>query len=103
MFRGRQICLGSLIDSRYLYFLEEERISIAFMIGDHPNNWPLTEMTGLMEILGLEEYFKTKVTLSLTLRHFQNFLFRWNQWGLKIGENPSICQSNNLHLTSRDH
>ena len=46
--------------------LEEERISIAFLIGDHPNNWPLTEMTGLMEILGLEEYFKTKVTLRLT-------------------------------------
>ena len=51
---------------KYLKFLEEERISIAFLIGDHPSNWPLTEMTGLMEILGLEEYFKTKVTLSLT-------------------------------------
>ena len=83
--------------------LEEERISISFLIGDYPNNWPLTQMTGLMEILGLEEYFKTKVTLSLTFRNFQKFLFRWNQWGMKIGENPSICQSNNLHLTSRNH
>ena len=77
-------------------------------------------MTGLMEILGLEEYFKLKVILSLTnigngsqlknpdifgtpISSFQNFLLRWNQWGTKIGENHSICQSNNLHLTSRDH
>ena len=88
----------------YLKFLEEERISIAFLIGDHPNNWPLTEMTGVMEILGLEEYFKTKVAFSLTnIGSFQNFIFRWNQWGMKIGENPSICQSQNLHLTSRNH
>ena len=53
-------------DIRIFIILEEERISIAFLIGDHPNNLPLTEMTGLMEILGLEEYFKTKVTLRLT-------------------------------------
>ena len=53
-------------DIEIFIILEEERISISFLIGDHPNNWPLTEMTGLMEILGLEEYFKTKVTLSLT-------------------------------------
>ena len=68
------IIYNDIVNSEYL-FLEEERISISLLIGDQPNNWPLTEMTDLMEILGLEEYFKTKVILSLANRfptfHFQ--------------------------------
>ena len=87
--------------------LEEERISIAFLIGDDPNNWPLAEMTGLMEILGLEEYFKTKVTLGLTNSLFEIGFhlvpFSWNQWKITIAEIRSTCQSKNLHLTSRIH
>ena len=38
--------------------LEEEQISMSFLLGDH-----IKELTGLMEILGLEEYFKEKVNL----------------------------------------
>ena len=76
------IIYNDIVNSEYL-FLEEERISISLLIGDQPNNWPLTEMTDLMEILGLEEYFKTKVILSLANSlfeiGFQLFVFSWNR------------------------
>ena len=90
-------------DIRIFIILEEERISIAFLIGDHPNNLPLTEMTGLMEILGLEEYFKTKVTLSLTNRFspcpFQLESMEDNNWRDSFNlpkQKPPSNQSNSL-------
>ena len=50
--------------------LEEEQISMSFLLGDH-----IKELTGLMEILGLEEYFKEKVNLwfNLCVSNFHYF------------------------------
>ena len=93
----------TLHDIEIFIILEEERISIAFLIGDHPNNWPLTEMTGLMKILGLEEYFKTKVTLSLTKRFspcpLQLESTKDNNWRDSFNlpkQKPPCYQSNSL-------
>ena len=50
--------------------LEEEQISISISLGDH-----IKELTGLMEILGLAEYFKEKVNLwfNLSILNFHYF------------------------------
>ena len=50
----------------HIYYLEEQRVSIAFYIDKR--NLFLNELTGLMEVLGLEEYYKAKETFQISLQ-----------------------------------
>ena len=54
-----------------MVILEEERVSMSFYIGDH-----LKELAGLMQILGLAEYFQAKVLLRIRTRHHRSLFFQ---------------------------
>ena len=69
-------------------YSEEERISIAFYIDE--SNLFLNELAGLMEVLGLEEYYKAKEMFQILFAILKPLT--WGGTSVKFLEAYRICR-----------
>ena len=91
--KGDFILLNGSDFNPQLLILEEERVSIAFLINADPKEAlkELKQLTDLMELLGVGDYFKAKVSFNLS-NWFQTLYFQLKAVGDNWREAFSLPQ-----------